>query len=59
MIFLWISFLFIFIISNVLVHRMDYRFEFFMIHMLDIGIGIDGEIGLYCRKQHLDSFGNS
>ena len=34
-------------------------FEFFMIHMLDIGIGIDGEIGLYCRKQHLDSFGNS
>ena len=30
-----------------------------MIHMLDIGIGIDGGIGLYCRKQHLDSFGNS
>ena len=30
-----------------------------MIHMLDIGIGIDGEIGLHCRKQHLDSFGNS
>ena len=30
-----------------------------MIHMLDIGIGINGEIGLYSRKQHLDSFGNS
>ena len=30
-----------------------------MIHMLDIGIGIDGEIGLYSRKKHLDSFGNS
>ena len=27
-----------------------------MIHMLDIGIGIDGGIGLYCRKQHLDRF---
>ena len=37
----------------------DEGFEFFMIHMLDIGIGIDGGIGLYCRKQHLDSFGNS
>ena len=36
-----------------------YGFEFFMIHMLDIGIGIDDGIGLYCRKQHLDSFGNS
>ena len=52
-------YLFIFIISNVLVHCTGYGFEFFMIHMLDIGIGIDGEIGLYCRKQHLDSFGNS
>ena len=30
-----------------------------MIHMLDIVIGIDGEIGLYSRKQHIDSFGNS
>ena len=30
-----------------------------MIHMLDIGIGIGGEIGLYSRKQHLDIFGNS
>ena len=27
-----------------------------MIHMLDIGIGIDGGIGLYYRKQHLDRF---
>ena len=36
-----------------------YGFELFMIDMLDIGIGIDGGIGLYCRKQHLDSFGNS
>ena len=52
-------YLFIFIISNILVHRTCYGFEFFMIHMLDIGISIDGEIGLYCRKQHLDSFGNS
>ena len=32
--------------------------NFFMIHMLHIGIGINGEIGLYSRKQHLDSFGN-
>ena len=36
-----------------------YGFELFMIHMLDIGIGIDDGIGLYCRKQHFDSFGNS
>ena len=36
-----------------------YEFEFFMIHTLDIGIVIDGGIGLYCRKQHLDNFSNS
>ena len=28
-----------------------YGFEYFMIHMLVIGIGIDGEIGLYSRKE--------
>ena len=27
--------------------------------LLESFIGIDGEIGLYSRKQHLDSFGNS
>ena len=45
-----------------MIHILDIgidRFEFFMIHILDIGIGIDDGIGLYCRKQHLDSFGNS
>ena len=36
-----------------------YGFEFFMINMLDIQNCIDGEVGLYSRKQHLDSFGNS
>ena len=30
-----------------------------MIHMLDIQNCIDGEIGLYNKKQNLDSFGNS